>query len=88
MLGDAQVLVDDRLDAFRDALAAALRSGDRLDLAAVEREHAMLARRLDDYGQCRDGEEIWRAMGIEAPQDVPMLPTDVLVAAVLSRRAA
>lgn len=88
LMGDAQVLVDDRLDAFRDALAAAVRAGDRLDLAAVEREHAMLARRLNDYGACGDGEDIWRAMGIEAPHDVPMLPTDVLVAAVLSRRAA
>jgi len=88
LLGDAQVLVDDRLDAFRDALAAALRAGGRLDLAALEREHAMLARRLDAYGTCRDAEEIWRAMGIEAPQDVPMLPTDVLVAACKSRRAA
>ena len=88
LLGDAQVLVDDRLDAFREALAAAIRAGDRLDFATVEREHAMLSRRLDDYGECRDGEEIWRTMGIEAPQDVPMLPTDVLVAACESRRAA
>jgi len=88
LIGDAQVLVDDRLDAFRDALGAAVRAGDRLDLAAVEQEHAMLARRLDDFGTCRDGEDIWRALGIETPQDVPMLPTDVLVAAVTARRAA
>jgi malonate decarboxylase beta subunit len=87
-MGDAQVLVDDRLDAFRDALATAVRAGDHLDLAAVEREHTLLARRLHDYGACQDGEDVWRAMGIEAPHDVPMLPTDVLVAAVGSRRAA
>jgi len=88
LIGDAQVLVDDRLDAFRDALVAAVRAGDRLDFAAVEREHALLARRLHDYGACKDAEDVWRAMGIEAPHDVPMLPTDVLVAAVRSRRAA
>ena len=88
LMGDAQTLVDDRVDAFRDAIAAAIRAGDHLDLAAVEREHAMLSRRLSEYGACKDGEDIWRTMGVDAPQDVPMLPTDVLVAAVMARRAA
>ncbi len=88
LTGDAQVLVDDSPAAFRAAIAAAIRAGDRLDLAAVEREHALLAQRLARYGGCRDGEDIWRAMGIESPQDIPMLPTDVLVAAVRARRAA
>ena len=88
LLGDCSLIVDDRQDAFRAAIAEALRRGDRLDLAAVEREHALLAARLDAYGQCADGEDIWRAMGFEAPQEVPMLATDVLVAATESRRAA
>jgi len=88
LLGDCSLIVDDRQDAFRAAIAQALRRGDRLDLAAVEREHALLAARLDAYGQCADGEDIWRAMGFEAPQEVPMLATDVLVAATESRRAA
>jgi malonate decarboxylase beta subunit len=88
LLGDCNLLVDDRQDAFRAALAQALRCGDVLDLDAVEREHALLSARLDAYGQCADGEDIWRAMGFESPQDVPMLATDVLVAATGSRRAA
>lgn len=88
LLGDCNLLVDDRQDAFRAALAQALRHGDRLDLEAVEREHALLSARLEAYGQCADGEDIWRAMGFESPQDVPMLATDVLVAATGSRRAA
>src|SRR6185312_4627431 len=61
LIGDAQVLVDDRMDAFRDAIAAAIRVGDRLDLAAVEREHSLLSQRLADYGAFKDGEEIWEA---------------------------
>jgi len=88
LMGDCDVLVDDRIDAFRAALAHSLRAAGGLDLAAVEREHAMLTARLDAYGQCGDGEDIWRAMGFDAPQDVPMLATAALVAARQSRRAA
>jgi malonate decarboxylase beta subunit len=88
LMGDCEVLVDDRQQAFRAALGEAIRRSDRLDLDAVEREHAMLSRRLDAYGHCADGEDIWRAMGFESPQDVPMLATDALVAATRTRRAA
>ena len=88
LMGDCDTLVDDRQAAFRAALAAAVRAGDTLDLASVEREHAMLVRRIDAFGACPDGEDVWRALGIDAPEDVPMLPTDVLVAAARDRRAA
>jgi malonate decarboxylase beta subunit len=80
LLRDCDVLVDDLQDAFRAALGAALRAGDRLDLAAVEREQALLERRTERFGACRDGEDIWRALGFDPPEAVPMLATDVLVA--------
>jgi malonate decarboxylase beta subunit len=80
LLRDCDVLVDDRLDAFRAALGAAVPAGDCLDLALVEREHAMLEARLDRFGACADGEDVWRALGFERPEMIPMLATDALVA--------
>src|SRR5205085_1988907 len=50
LLGDCATLVDDRQDAFRLALAQALRKGDKLDFAAVEREQQMLDERLERFG--------------------------------------
>jgi malonate decarboxylase beta subunit len=80
LLRDCDALVDDRLPAFRAALAAALRDGDRLELAAVEAEHALLERRLARFGACADAEDVWRALGFDAPGDVPLMATDALVA--------
>lgn len=79
LLRDCDVLVDDRLDAFRAALGAAVPAGDCLDLALVEREQAMLEARLDRFGTCADGEDVWRALGFERPEIIPMLATDALV---------
>jgi len=84
LLGDCDVLVDDRIDAFRRAIAQALREGDRLDLDAVEREHALLQRRVDRFGGCDDGADIWRDLGFPDPENVPLLATDALV--VISQR--
>jgi malonate decarboxylase beta subunit len=80
LLRDCDALVDDRQDAFRAALGAAVRAGDALDLAAVEREQAMLERRIDHFGACADGEDIWRALGFDQPENVPLFATDALVA--------
>jgi len=80
LLGDCDMLVDDRQEAFRAALANAIRAGDRLDLTLVEREQSMLERRLARFGGAADGEEIWRDLGLDRPENVPLMATDALVA--------
>jgi malonate decarboxylase beta subunit len=80
LLGDCDTLVDDRQEAFRAALANAIRAGDRLDLTLVEREQSMLERRLARFGGAADGEEIWRDLGLDPPENVPLMSTDALVA--------
>jgi malonate decarboxylase beta subunit len=80
LLRDCDALVDDRQDAFRAALGSAVRAGDALDLAVVEREQALLERRIDRFGACPDGEDIWRALGFDQPENVPLFATDALVA--------
>jgi malonate decarboxylase beta subunit len=80
LLADCDMLVDDRQEAFRAALANAIRAGDRLDLGILEREQSMLERRLARFGAAADGEEIWRDLGLDPPENVPLMATDALVA--------
>lgn len=88
LLGDCDFLVDDRQHAFRAGIARALREGHRLDLDAVLGEQALLDERLARFGQCGDGEDIWRELGFDQPENVPLLATDALVAIGQRLRAA
>lgn len=62
--GDCDALVEDDIDAFREAAGAALAARRPLTLEALEREHALLAARLDRFGDCPDAVDIWTRMGI------------------------
>jgi len=84
LLDDCATLVDDRQSAFRSALADALRKGETLDVASLERQQRMLEERVERFGRCSDGEDIWRGLGFDKPASVPLLATDAFVA--LSRR--
>jgi malonate decarboxylase beta subunit len=88
LLADCDLLVDDRQHAFRAGLARALREGHRLDLDAVLREHLLLEQRLARFGAHGDGEDIWRDLGFDHPESVPLLATDALVAIGQRLRAA
>ena len=88
LLRDCQHLVDDSLDAFRAGLAAALADVESHSLETVEREHALLGRRLAMFGTAGDAVDIWRALGWPLPEAVPLAPTDVFVAQARTLRAA
>ena len=77
--GDCTQLVDDRMEAFRVAIAQAIREGDRVDLAMLDAEQSTLEQRLDRFGALEDGLDIWRALGVEEPSDVPLSAADALV---------
>jgi malonate decarboxylase beta subunit len=87
LIGDAAALVDDSVEAFRAALLAAMRAGDRFDLEALEREQAMLESRLRRFGNSADGEDIWRQLGWPQPEHVPMLAVHDFVLQARDRRA-
>jgi malonate decarboxylase beta subunit len=80
LLGDCATLVDGSLPSFRAALAIAIDRLPPLTLEAVLAEHALLERRLDDFGACADAREIWRLQGFANPDAVPLLPTDLFLA--------
>jgi malonate decarboxylase beta subunit len=83
LLGDCQVIVADDTDAFRAAAMAAVaryaNEKAELTLDALEHEQALLAERLERFGGIAEPMEIWRALGIEAPAQVPMLDAESFV---------
>ncbi len=80
LLGDCDALVEDNLEAFRDAIAQAVRAGERFSLETVEREHAMLERRLERFGTAPDAADIWRMLGFPEAERLQVLPAHELVA--------
>ncbi|MFO3705554.1 biotin-independent malonate decarboxylase subunit beta [Xanthomonas codiaei] len=89
LLGEAQTLVADRIAAFADAAASTLDTLSEPDgdaaLQALERAHRHLSARIDAYGDCRDGLEIWARQGIADAQRLPLLDTDAFLAATADR---
>ena len=80
LLGDCQVIVPDSIEAFRNAAFDAMQSvhdtGAELTLESLQTEHAMLERRLADFGTRTDSVEIWQGLGIPAASALPMLDAD------------
>jgi len=88
LLGDCQALVADSVAAFR---AAALDQVDRatavpLTLDALEQEQALLTARLDRFGHVREPMELWRALGMDHPEALPLLEADAFVEHVAAVR--
>lgn len=89
LIGEADQLVADRMDAFVDAAVAALDAGDAAGaddpLASLEQAQRMLEARIAAYGACRDGLEIWTLQGIAHPERLPLLDTPAFFDAVAAR---
>ncbi|MFQ3453043.1 biotin-independent malonate decarboxylase subunit beta [Bradyrhizobium sp. UFLA01-814] len=88
LIGGADTFVDDEALAFRQAAIDALEIKRRCDVAVLEAEQKRLERRLQRFGAAKDAVEIWQALGIGQPADVPSLPTDAFVCAANNRENA
>lgn len=87
LMGDCDDLVDDDVEAFRAAALAAMTAPDRvrpLTQAALEAEHAQLARRLADAPDGADAVALWTRLGVPDAASVP----DLDAAGVRALRAA
>ena len=71
LMGDCDRLVEDDVAAFRACAAELLGHSVPLTLASLLAEHALLNKRLERFGACKDAQDIWRALGVEQPQQVP-----------------
>ena len=81
LLGDAQVLVDDDVAAFRQAAIDVLGRRRPLTLEGLLAEHAVLGARLRRFGRAGDALDIWRDLGVDRPETIPLLERDAFVAA-------
>ena len=84
LLGDCQMLVADDIASFRqaalDMVKACAQQQVALTLEGLEQEQLMLTARLQQFGDYREPMQIWSALGIAEPQQLPMLEAQAFVA--------
>ena len=73
LLGDANMIVENDLLAFRTAAISCLTHRQPLDGAELDQEQTWLSARLDRFSACRDSRETWSRLGIENPERIPSL---------------
>jgi malonate decarboxylase beta subunit len=86
LLGEADLLVDDDLDAFRAAALALCGTRRPIALEALAREHEVLARRLAAHGGAEDAAAIWSGLGVAAPRALALLDAEEFLRAVAGAR--
>ena len=90
LIDQAQVLVPDAISAFAQAAFDAPQpdtaSADPdAALAALQARHAALKARVQAWGDCNDGLQIWARQGIADPERLALLETDAFLAATAYR---
>ena len=90
LLGDCQGIVAESIEAFRAAAITAIDACQTLpvalSLAALEAEQALLRERVARFGDCADPLAIWALLGVENPEQLPMLEADAFLAATAAHR--
>jgi len=77
VMGDVQALVADDMAAFREAAVHAMNTGKVVfGLDSLEQEHAMLEKRLEQFGDCRDARDIWQRLGLPSAEARAMMTAD------------
>ena len=78
LLGDCQMLVDDRCSAFVAAIASAIEqvgSAAALNEYGLLAEQQMLSERLTRFGTLHEPQQIWAALGVADVERIAMLET-------------
>jgi malonate decarboxylase beta subunit len=84
LTGDCDALVEDDVQAFREAAIAALDAGQPVNLATLQAEHELLAARLALLPEALDADTeaitLWQRMGVAEAARVPQLDVGELQA--------
>jgi malonate decarboxylase beta subunit len=82
LMGDCAGLIEDDIGAFRLGASRFLAEWREPppSVALLRQRQQCLEARLAAYASCRDGLQIWAALGVADPAQVPMLDRDSLVA--------
>lgn len=82
LTGDCDALVDDDVQALRDAAIAALPQRRDVSLAALEAEHRLLADRLAMLPEGLDGDveavTLWQRLGVQHAAEVPSMDVEAV----------
>jgi len=73
LLGGADAYADDTLAGFRQAALNLLATALPLSASVLQNEQTRLEDRLTQFGACTDARDIWAALGVPLPADVPDL---------------
>jgi malonate decarboxylase beta subunit len=78
LTGDCDVLVEDDVEAFRNATADAIERGveGAPTRASVEQRQRDLAARAARFEGMRDGTDVWRALGVPDPDAISLLTAE------------
>ncbi len=76
ILGEADLLLDDDVVAFRAGAIELLGRASPLAPEPLARAQARLAARLEHAGACSDGADVWRLGGIADPRRLPLLEAE------------
>ena len=87
LLGECDTIVPDSIESFQQAVVACIGKGDNWTLDALEQEHRLLSDRVQRFGECADGRDIWRKLGWTDPDAIAMMDNDEFVAAAQGRSA-
>jgi malonate decarboxylase beta subunit len=82
LMGDCEMLVEDNVASFREGvmhLLARWREPEQ-SLELYRAEQQRLAARLKKFEDMRDGKQVWAAIGVPAPDNVPILSAPEIVA--------
>ena len=82
LMGDCEMLVEDNVASFREGvmhLLAGWREPEQ-SLELYRTEQQRLAARLKKFEGMRDGKQVWAAIGVPAPDNVPILSAPEIVA--------
>lgn len=86
LIGGADLFVDDRPAAFREATLTALGRRAGLDLNTLVAEQARLERRIALFGDKTDAIEIWTALGVANAGTIPELASGDFVRSAAGHR--
>ncbi len=80
LLGGVDAFTDDAVQSFRETALALLRSDAHFDIDTLKAEQTRLEERLQRFGACADGIDIWTAEGVPNAASIPALPADQFIA--------
>lgn len=71
--GAAREIVENSIDAFREALVKLIATKPDYSLAALAIEQQMLEARFERFAGCHDGRDVWQKLGFQDPEKIPAM---------------